>query len=176
MRGNSRGTQPYIHMYPFSPKLLSHPGWHITVTKIIFFLSEMKFGADTGIEYSGSNKTHTNTHTRRICVCISRHTYQFSSVAQLCLTLATPWTAAHQASLPITNSRSIYPNSCPLVGDAIQLSHPLSSCSPPAFNQLTQWVSSFYQVAKVLEFQSNIVLPMKTQDWSPFGWTGWISL
>ena len=30
----------------------------------------------------------------------------FSSVAQSCLTLATPWTAAHQASLSITNSQS----------------------------------------------------------------------
>ena len=32
---------------------------------------------------------------------------QFSSVAQSCLTLATPWTAACQASLSITNSRSL---------------------------------------------------------------------
>ena len=34
--------------------------------------------------------------------------YQFSSVAQSCPTLffATPWTAAHQASLSITNSQS----------------------------------------------------------------------
>ena len=32
---------------------------------------------------------------------------QFSSVAQLCPTLATPWTAAHQASLSITNSQSL---------------------------------------------------------------------
>ena len=44
------------------------------------------------------------------------------------------------------------------VGDAIQPSHPLSSPSPPAFNLsqhqgLFKWVSSFYQVAKVLEFQ-----------------------
>ena len=31
---------------------------------------------------------------------------QFSSVAQSCLT-ATPWTAAHQASLSITNSRNL---------------------------------------------------------------------
>ena len=31
---------------------------------------------------------------------------QFSSVAQSCLTLATPWTAARQASLSITNSWS----------------------------------------------------------------------
>ena len=32
---------------------------------------------------------------------------QFSSVAQSCPTLATPWTAARQASLSITNSRSV---------------------------------------------------------------------
>ena len=31
---------------------------------------------------------------------------QFSSVAQLCPTLCNPWTAAHQASLSITNSWS----------------------------------------------------------------------
>ena len=32
---------------------------------------------------------------------------QFSSVAQSCLTLATPWTAARQTSLSITNSQSL---------------------------------------------------------------------
>ena len=32
---------------------------------------------------------------------------QFSSVTQLCLTLCNPWTAAHQASLSITNSWSL---------------------------------------------------------------------
>ena len=45
-----------------------------------------------------------------------------------------------------------------LVGDAIQPSLPLSSPSPPAFSVselqgLFQWVSSLYQVVKVLEFQ-----------------------
>ena len=44
------------------------------------------------------------------------------------------------------------------VGDAIQPSHPLSPTSPPALNpsqlrSLFQWVSSLYQVAKVLELQ-----------------------
>ena len=44
------------------------------------------------------------------------------------------------------------------VSDAIQLSHPLSSPSPPAFNLsqhqgLFQWVNSLHQVAKVLELQ-----------------------
>ena len=33
--------------------------------------------------------------------------FQFSSVAQLCPTIATPWTAAHQVSLSITNSQRL---------------------------------------------------------------------
>ena len=33
--------------------------------------------------------------------------FQFSPVTQLCLTLWTPWTAEHQASLSITNSQSL---------------------------------------------------------------------
>ena len=30
-----KGTQPYIHMYPFSPKLPSHPGCHITLSRVL---------------------------------------------------------------------------------------------------------------------------------------------
>ena len=68
------------------------------------------------------------------------------------------------------------------VGDAIQPSHPLSSLSPPAFSlsqhqSLFKWISYSHQVAQVLEFQlQHQSLPMTTQDWSPLGWTGWISL
>ena len=47
------------------------------------------------------------------------------------------------------------------VSGAIQLFHPLSSPSPPAFNLsqhqgLFQWVSSSHQVAKILEFSFSI--------------------
>ena len=69
---------------------------------------------------------------------------------------ANPWTTAHQASLSLTNSQSLLKlMSIELV---IQLSHPLSSPSPSAFNLfqhqgLFQWVSSSHQVAKVLELQ-----------------------
>ena len=60
--------------------------------------------------------------------------HQFSSVQTLNRVWfsATPWTAACQASLFITNSRSLL--RLHLVGDAIWPSHPLSSPSPPAFN------------------------------------------
>ena len=67
-------------------------------------------------------------------------------------------------------------------GDVIQPSHPLSSPSPPALNLsqhqgLFKWVISLHQVARVLEFQlQHQSFQWTTQDWSPLGWTGWISL
>ena len=65
------------------------------------------------------------------------------------------------------------------VSDAIQPSHPLSSPSPPTFNlsqafQISQFFASGGQSIGVSASAS--VLPMNTQDWSPLGWTGWISL
>ena len=84
---------------------------------------------------------------------------QFSSVQSLsCVRLiATPWIAACQASLSITNSEFTQTH-VHRVSDAIQPSHPLLSPSPPAPNpsqhqSLFQWVNSSHEVAKVLEFQ-----------------------
>ena len=71
----------------------------------------------------------------------------------------TPWTAACQASLSITNSQSLLKlMHVHCTSDAIQPSHPLSFHSPPSLNLshhqgLFKWVSSLHQVAKVLEFQ-----------------------
>ena len=45
----------------------------------------------------------------------------------------TPWTAAHQASLNITNPQSLL-KLMNIVGDAIKPSHPLSSCFPLGLN------------------------------------------
>ena len=68
------------------------------------------------------------------------------------------------------------------VGDAIQPSHPsvvpFSSCpqSFPASGsfQMSQFFASGGHSVGVSA--STSVLPMNTQDWSPLGWTGWISL
>ena len=70
--------------------------------------------------------------------------------------LQPPWTAALQASCPSPTPEPTQTH-VHQVGDAIQLSHPLSSPSPHAFclsqhQVLFQWVSS-HQVAKILEFQ-----------------------
>ena len=68
------------------------------------------------------------------------------------------------------------------VGDAIQPTHPLLSPSPPALNlsqhqglfQMSQLFASDGQSTGTSV--STSVPPMNTHDWSPLGWTGWISL
>ena len=73
---------------------------------------------------------------------------------------ATPWTAACQAILFITNSWSLLRLMSHRVSHATEPSHPLSSPSP-IFNlsqhqRLFKWVRSSHQVAKVLEFRFSI--------------------
>ena len=90
----------------------------------------------------------------------------------------TPWIAAHQASLSITNS--VAQTHVHRVSDAIQPSHPLSSPSPPApspsqHQSLFQWVNSFTWGGQSIGVSALAsFLPENTQDWSPSKWTGWI--
>ena len=101
--------------------------------------------------------------------CLSLMSVQSLSCVWL---FATPWTAAHQASLSIIKSRS-------LLGDVIQPSYLLSSLSPPVpFSifpasgsfPMSQFFASGGQSIGVLA--SILVLPMNIQDWFPLGWTG----
>ena len=107
---------------------------------------------------------------------------QFSSVQSLSRVwlFAIPWTAALQASLSITNSR-VYSNSCPLSWWC----HPTISSSIVPFSCLQSFpASGFFQMSQFFAWGGQSigvsalasVLPMNTQDWSPLGWTGWISL
>ena len=71
-----------------------------------------------------------------------------------------PWTAAQQASLSITNSRNLLTH-VQWVSDAIQPSHPVVSLSLPVFSlsqhqNLFQWVSSLHKVAKYWSFSFSI--------------------
>ena len=126
---------------------------------------------------------HTTSQLLRNRVKISTHEFevQFSSVAQLCPTVCDPMNCStpglpvhHQ--LPELTQTHVY-----WVSDAIQPSHPLSSPSPAlSFSQhqgsfqMSQLFTSSGQSIGVSASAS--VLPMNTQDWSPLGWTGWISL
>ena len=84
--------------------------------------------------------------------------FQFSSVAQSCLTLCDPMDCSIPGFLVHHQLLELAQTHVHWAGDAIQPSHPLSYSPPPAFNlsqhqSLFQWVSSSHQVAKVLEFQ-----------------------
>ena len=93
----------------------------------------------------------------------------------------TPWIAACQAPCPSPTS-GVYPNSCPLS----RLCHPTISSSIVSFSSRPQSfpASQSFQMSQLFASggqsigasASASVLPMNTQDWSPLGWTGWISL
>jgi len=94
---------------------------------------------------------------------------------------ATPWTAAHQASLSITNSRSLLKLmsiESLMPSNHLILCHPL--LLPPSIFPtsrsfpLSQFFASGGQSIGVSASAS--VLAMSIQDWFPLGLTGWISL
>ena len=76
----------------------------------------------------------------------------------------------------------VYPNSCP----SSWWCHPAISSSVVPFSSCPQSfpVSGSFQMSQLFTWggqsigvsASASVLPMNTQDWSPLGWTGWISL
>ena len=107
---------------------------------------------------------------------------QFSSVQLLSHVwlFATPWTAARQGSLSITNFWSL-----PKLMSLTQWCHPTISSSVVPFScplcfpalgsfQMGQLFASGGQSIGVSA--STSVYPLNTQDWFPLGWTGWISL
>ena len=107
---------------------------------------------------------------------------QFSSVGQSCPTLCDPMNRSTpdlpvHLQLPKSTQTHVH-----WVGDAIQPSHPLSSpfsSCPKSFPasrsfQMSQLFTSGGQSIGVSATTS--VLPMNTQDWSLWGYTGWISL
>ena len=89
----------------------------------------------------------------RIEKCISADSFEvrFSSVAQSRPTLCDPMNCS-TLGLPVQHQLPEFPQThVQRVGDAIQLSHPLSSPSPPAPNpsqhqSLFQWVNSLHRM------------------------------
>ena len=117
--------------------------------------------------------------------------HQFSSVQLLSHVwlFATPWTTACQASLSITNSQSPPKPMSTESEDSLPHSgchcHPVTSSSVIPFSCLQyfpasgSFLMSHFLVScsrSIRVSPSTSVLPMNTQDWSPLGWTGWISL
>ena len=75
----------------------------------------------------------------------------------------------------------VHSNSCP----SVRWCHPAISSSVVPFSSCPQSVQAsgslpmsqlYMRWPKYWSFSFSIILPMNTQDWSPLGWTGWISL
>ena len=110
----------------------------------------------------------------------------YSSVNQFSRSVATNSLWPHQpqhARPPCWSSTSgVYPNSCPLS----QWCHPTISSSVIPFSSCPQSfpASASFPMSQLFTSggqnigvsASTSVLLMNTQDWSPLGWTGWISL
>ena len=110
---------------------------------------------------------------------------QFSSVQSLSRVwlFATPWIAARQASLSVTNSRSslrlrsiesVMPSSHLILGHPVPFSSYSQSLPASESFPMSQLFASGGQSTGVSALAS--FLPKKSQDWSPSGWTGWIPL
>ena len=75
----------------------------------------------------------------------------------------------------------IYQNSCPLSwwchptisSSVVPFSSHLQSFPASGSFLMSQFISGGQSIG---DSASTSVLPMNTQDWSPWGWTGWISL
>ena len=106
---------------------------------------------------------------------------QFSSVAQLCLTLQ-PQGLQHTRLPCLSTTPRAYSNSCPLSRSC----HPTISFSVVPFSSCPQSLpaSGSFPMSKLFAWggqsigvsASASVLPMNIQGWFPLGWTGLISL
>ena len=106
---------------------------------------------------------------------------QFSSVAQSCLTLR-PHESHHTRPPCPSPTPGVHSDSYPWS----QWCHPAISSSVVSFSSCLQSLpaSESFPMSQLFAWggqsirvsASASVLPMNTQDWSPVGWTGWISL
>ena len=107
---------------------------------------------------------------------------QFSSAAQLCPTLCDPMDCSTPGIPCPSPTPRVYSNSCPslqwyhttISSSVIPFSSSLQSFPASGSFQMSQFFKSGGQ--RVGVSASTSVLPMNIQDWSPLGWTGWISL
>ena len=149
-----------------------------TTLKSLFFLKciLLKYSWFTVLCFWCTAKGFSYTHTHT-------HTHVFSSVQSLNLVrlFTTPWTAASQASLSITSSRSwlklmsiesVMPSNHLILCRPLLL--PPSIFSSIRVFQISQLFTSGGQSIGVSASAS--ILPMNIQSWFPLGLTGLISL
>ena len=123
-----------------------------------------------------------NDSSSSIVIKKSKHNFQFSSVAQSCLTLCDPMKCSMPGFSVHLQLLELAQAQVHQVGNVVQPSCPLSSTSPSAFNlfrhqDLFQWVCSFASGGQSIgPSASASILPMNSQGWFPLGLTGLIFL
>ena len=127
---------------------------------------------------------HCHKHLLRVAGIEQRTTFSSVQLLSRVRLFVTPWTAAHQASLSITNFQSLLK---PMpIESVMPSSHPTISSSVVPFSSHLQSfpVSGSFPMSQLFASggqsfgvsASTSVLPMNIQDWFPLGWTGWIFL
>ena len=110
---------------------------------------------------------------------------QFSSVQFSCSVMSDslrPHESQHARLTCPSPTPRVHSNSCP----SSQWCHPAISSSVVPFSSCPQFLpaSGSFPISQLFAWGGQSigvsalasVLPMNTQDWSPLGWTGWISL
>ena len=126
----------------------------------------------------GIKSQHTNSHGRQ-------HSVYDSSVQFSCSVVSDslqPHESQHTRPPCPSLTPGVHSDSCP----SSQWCHPAisSSVGPFSFCPQSLPASGSFPISQLFAWGSQsigvsalaLVLPMNTQDWSPLGWTGWISL
>ena len=129
-----------------------------------------------------SHISHSKKKSERKKWCVCSWKCKFSSVIQLCPTLcdpmnhSTPGLPVHQNSRSSSKSMSI---ESVMPANQLILCHPLLLL-PSIFPSIRVFSNESALRMRWPKYwsvsASTSVLPANTQDWSPLGWTGWISL
>ena len=141
----------------------------------------MKNISENGVFWKASLKLSIQKTKIMASSPIQFSSVQFSSVAQSCPTLFDPMNCS-APGLPVHHQLpGFIQTHAHWVDDAIQ--H-LILCRPflllpsifPSIRVFSNESVFRIRWPKYWSFSLTSVLPMNTQDWSPLGWTGWISL
>ena len=129
-----------------------------------------------GVYFPGEASIHERKHSRGNCVVVVFSSVQF--IRSVVSDSATPWIAAHQASLshhqlPEFTQTHVRQWCHPAISSSVV---PFSSCTKSLpdsesfpMSQCFTWGGQSTGVSALASF-----LPTKSQDWSPLDWTGWI--
>ena len=188
-------------MYPFFPKLPSHPGCQITWSRCPCWNSHLlhSFSNNLFIEHLLSTQPSAKTEGEKnamlmlLTILLNEQwinsprqcVHQFSSVQFSCSVMSDslpPHGLQHARPPCPSPDPGVYSNSCPLSGwchttissSVVPFSSFLQSFPASGSSQMSQFfVSSSRNIGASI---SASVLPMKIQDWFPLGLIGLISV